>query len=76
MKQQQILLDAYKEIKNTMKSIRKLDLQDVDDNRTFSKIQEKYPDKNIGWARVDSLIKIISEMGDWCEKWKKEKERL
>ena len=73
--QQQILLDAYKEIKNTMKSIRKFDLQDVDDNE-FSKIQEKYPDKNIGWESVDSSSKIISEIDDWCENWKKEKRTL
>tara|TARA_X000001036_G_scaffold83671_1_gene75748 strand:+ start:118 stop:1110 length:993 start_codon:yes stop_codon:yes gene_type:complete len=73
--QQQILLDAYKEIKNTMKAIKKFDLEDIDDNE-FSKIQEKYPEKNIGWESVDSSSKKISEIDDWCQNWIKEKRTL
>lgn len=73
--QQQILLDAYKEIKNTMKAIKKFDLKDIDDNE-FSKIQEKYPEKNIGWESVDSSSKKISEIDDWCQNWIKEKRTL
>lgn len=73
--QQQILLDAYKEIKNTMKAIKKFDLEDIDDNE-FSKIQQKYPEKNIGWESVDSSSKKISEIDDWCQNWIKEKRTL
>lgn len=73
--QQQILLDAYKEIKNTMKAIKKFDLKDIDDNE-FSKIQEKYPEENIGWESVDSSSKKISEIDDWCQNWIKEKRTL
>ena len=73
--QQQILLEAYKEIKDTMKAIRKFDLEDIDDNE-FSKIQEKYPNKKIGWESVDYASKKISEIDDWCQNWIKEKRRL
>ena len=73
--QQQILLEAYKEIKNTMKAIRKFDLEDIDDNE-FSKIQEKYPNKKIGWESVDYASKKISEIDDWCQNWIKEKRTL
>ena len=73
--QQQILLEAYKEIKNTMKAIRKFDLEDIDDNE-FSKIQEKYPNKKIGWESVDYASKKISEIGEWCQNWIKEKRTL
>ena len=73
--QQQILLEAYKEIKNTMKAIRKFDLEDIDDNE-FSKIQEKYPNKKIGWESVDYASKKISEIDEWCQNWIKEKRTL
>lgn len=73
--QQQVLLDSYKEIKNTMKAIKKFDLEDLDDNE-FSKIKEKYPNKNIGWESVDSSSKKISEIDDWCQNWIKEKRTL
>ena len=73
--QQQILLDAYKEIKNTMKSIRKFDLKDIDDNE-FSKIQQAYPEENIGWESVDTSSKKISEIDDWSQNWIKEKRTL
>ena len=73
--QQQILLEAYKEIKNTMKAIRKFDLEDIDDNE-FSKIQEKYPNEKIGWESVDYASKKISEIDDWCQNWIKEKRTL
>ena len=73
--QQQVLLDSYKEIKNTMKAIKRFDLEDIDDNE-FSKIKEKYPNKNIGWESVDSSSKRISEIDDWCQNWIKEKRTL
>ena len=73
--QQQVLLDSYKEIKNTMKAIKRFDLEDIDDNE-FSKIKEKYPNKNIGWESVDSSSKKISEIDDWCQNWIKEKRTL
>ena len=73
--QQKIVLDSYKEIKDTMKAIKKFELEDIDDNE-FSKIKEKYPEKNIGWESVDSSSKKISEIDDWCQNWIKEKRTL